>query len=179
MTLKNQTPFTYDCLLEFNNQHQKAAKRLIRIIYILLGVLCLISLSALLILVAVAGAEALDGKLVILLFALVLVDSFQLLVAPVLTKRSIRKQAARNSVVSYTFTPEGFEESTVSDVNSSQSQNQYSIILKVTESEHYFYLYIHPNAAHIVAKDGFSEGCEQDLRDLLRTVIEAKKLHIK
>ena len=94
-------------------------------------------------------------------------------------RRTVRKQAAQENVTDYLFTDEGFEQSTVSNIQKVQEQCPYSILTSVTESEHYFYLFIAPNAAHIVAKDGFTEGNENDFRTLLRTVIDPKKLHIR
>ena len=82
-------------------------------------------------------------------------------------------------MVDYEFHEESFTETTVSDQSTNHSDNRYAAVQKVTESEHAFYLYIAPNAAHIVAKDGFTEGNENDFRPLLRTVIAPKKLHIQ
>ena len=92
---------------------------------------------------------------------------------------TVRKQAANENVTDYVFTEDGFEQSTISKTIKSQEQCPYSILTSVTESEHYFYLFINPRAAHIVAKNGFTEGNENDFRMLLRTVIDPQKLHIK
>jgi hypothetical protein len=114
-----------------------------------------------------------------LVIVIALLLTLRFIVFPQMTKRTVRKQAAQENVTDYLFTDEGFEQSTVSNIQKVQEQCPYSILTSVTESEHYFYLFINPRAAHIVAKDGFTEGNENDFRMLLRTVIEPKKLHIK
>ena len=98
---------------------------------------------------------------------------------PIQLKRAVRKRADQHSVVDYEFHEESFTETTVSDQSTNHSDNRYAAVQKVTESEHAFYLYIAPNAAHIVSKNGFTEGTEADFRILLRTVIDPKKLHIQ
>ncbi len=179
MEIKNQTSYTYDCLTEFNTQHQRSMKRVMTVLWVVVGSLAALTLLMSVALLILDRETAPNGGLVFLLAVGVALAILRLFVAPSQIKRTIRAQADKNNIVTYRFTEDGFEETTKSVNNNSQSQNQYTVITKVTESEHYFYLYISPTQAHIVDKHGFTEGTEQDFRDLLRTVIEAKKLHIR
>ena len=180
MEIKNQTAYTYDTLMEFNYQHNKNYLKNLRRIYIVLTGLVLLLLAVGLVIPLLRGGQPVFGNSFILLLTLCLViDLLVLFVTPLLLKKAVRKQAAQNSVVTYRFTEEGFEESTVSSINRSQSQNTYSVVVNATESEHAFYLYTTAVNAHIISKAGFTEGTEQDLRDLLRISVPADKLHIK
>ncbi len=91
-------------------------------------------------------------------------------------RRVIKREAAQKRVYTYVFAEEEFTlQWTEQDVYFAP----YEDILKVTETPPYFFLHIRKDRVLIVSKAGFTEGTEQDFRDLLRTVIEAKKLQIK
>lgn len=178
MTIRNQTAYTHDCIIEFNKTFRRKTRRLINI-------LCLIAIGALVFflfsqcLLFLMGEDPyLSPTMIAAMIVLLIIYIGYSTVVPITVKRTARKQADQESVVDYIFTEEGFEQSTVSKALKEQQQCGYSVIVKVTESEHYFYLFIAPNAAHIVSKTGFTEGNEDDFRTLLRTVIDPKKLHI-
>ena len=179
MQINNQTAYTYDCIIEFNRHYKRRANLVLNII---LGVcsgvmlLCLL-LSGLFFLVD--GEFILDATSVTYAILIIVVSIVVIFGTPILIKHVARKQAALNTVSTYRFTEDHFEDSSESTIKTELVKCKYDGIIKVTESEHYFYLFINPRAAHIVAKNGFTEGTEQDFRDLLRTVIEAKKLHIQ
>jgi multisubunit Na+/H+ antiporter MnhG subunit len=180
MEIKNQTEYTYEALMEFNYQHKKNYLKRSRRIYAVLTALILLLFAVGLVFPLLRGeSPLLDNGYAVILGVCLAINVFFLFATPLLIKRAVRKQAAQNSVVTYRFTEEGFEESTVSSINRSQSQNTYSVIVNATESEHAFYLYTTPVNAHIVSKAGFTEGTEKDLRDLLRMSVPADKLHIK
>ena len=179
MQINNQTAYTYDCIIEFNRHYRRKANLILNIILgacsgILL--LCLL-LSGLFFLID--GEFMLDFTSVAYSIIIIALSMAFIFGNPVLIKHVARKQAALNTVSTYRFTEDHFEDSSESTVKTELVKCKYDAIIKVTESEQYFYLFINPQAAHIVAKNGFTEGSEQDFRDLLRTVIEAKKLHIK
>ena len=179
MEIKNTTPYTHDCIIEFNKTFRRKTRRLINI-------LCLIAIGALVIflfsqcLLFLLGEDPyLSPTMIAAMIVLLIIYIGYSTVVPITVKRTVRKQADQESVVDYIFTEEGFEQSTVSKTIKEQQQCSYSVIVRVTESEHYFYLFIAPNAAHIVSKNGFTEGNENDFRTLLRTVIDPQKLHIQ
>ena len=180
MEIKNTTSYTYDCIWEFNRSYHRRFRRTANILTIVVTglLLFLFFLQGLLLLLGEELVLPVDSsvKLVVILGILII---FNFIVFPLLTKRTARKQAANENVTDYVFTEDGFEQSTISKTIKSQEQCPYSILTSVTESEHYFYLFINPRAAHIVAKNGFTEGNENDFRMLLRTVIDPKKLHIR
>ena len=180
MEIKNTTPYTYDCIWEFNRSYHRRFRRTANILTIVVTglLLFLFLMQGLLLLLGEELVLPVDSsvKLVVILGILII---FNFIVVPLLTKRTARKQAANENVTDYIFTEDGFEQSTISKTIKSQEQCPYSILTSVTESEHYFYLFINPRAAHIIAKNGFTEGNENDFRMLLRTVIAPKKLHIK
>ena len=179
MTIRNQTAYTHDCIIEFNKTFRRKTRRLINI-------LCLIAIGALVFflfsqcLLFLLGEDPyLPPTIIAAMIAFLIIYIGHSTVLPIIVKRTVRKQADQESVVDYIFTEEGFEQSTVSKTIKEQQQCSYSVIVRVTESEHYFYLFIAPNAAHIVSKNGFTEGTENDFRLLLRTVIDPKKLRIR
>ena len=178
MEIKNHTAYTYDCLMEFNRQHQR------KLITALTVIICVCSGIMLLAVIASAILSALEiepfnTQIASAATVYILLALFLLLWPTLHRKKTCTKQAANHTVVDYTFTEEGFVENSTSDTVTSHSENKYTVIVSVTESEHYFYLYIAPNAAHIVSKNGFTEGTENDFRILLRTVIAPQKLHIR
>ena len=180
MEIKNTTPYTYDCLMEFNRSYLRRFRRVTNILTVVVTglLLFLFLLQGLLMLLGEEPVLPVDST-VRLVVVLTLLFILSFVVFPRLTKRTVRKQAANENVTDYVFTEDGFEQSTISKTIKSQEQCPYSILTSVTESEHYFYLFINPRAAHIVSKSGFTEGNENDLRLLLRTVIDPKKLHIR
>ena len=179
MEIRNQTAFTYETLLEFNAQHQRVIKCILTVLWAILGGLLLVILLLLGFLFILNREALLSPAMAVALCFLLVAVVIRLFVSPIQVKRAIRKRADQHSVVDYEFFEESFTETTISDESTNHSDNRYAAIQKVTESEHAFYLYIAPNAAHIVAKDGFTEGNENDFRLLLRAVIDPKKLHIK
>ena len=180
MEIKNKTAYTYDCITEFNRSYLRRTNRTINILIIVVTgfLLLLFLLQGLLMLLGEEQALPLDSS-VKLAVVLALLCVLRFIVFPQLTKRTIRKQAAMENVTNYAFTEDGFEQTSDSKTLKEHQQCRYDILVKVTESEHYFYLFINPRAAHIVSKNGFTEGNENDFRILLRTVIEPQKLHIR
>ena len=179
MEIKNRTPYTYETLLEFNRQHQRAIKCVLTILWAIIGGLLLVILLLLGILFALNREAILSPAMTVALCFLLVAVVMRLFVSPAQVKRAIRRRADQHSVCEYEFFEASFTETTVSDESTNHSDNRYAAIQKVTESEHAFYLYIAPNAAHIISKNGFTEGNENDFRLLLRSVIDPKKLHIK
>lgn len=182
MEIKNQTPMTLAVLKEFNRQHQRALRIIMTVMWAVLGAaLCIIFLLGLLL-----GTVSLittrtfpNADLLIIGGVGIVLCVLRLFIMPALARRNMRKQADQHCVNTFCFTRDIMEDHSVSDTASSQSQIQYTAITKVTESKNAFYLYISPTAAHIVRKDGFTEGTEEDFRLLLHTVIDPKKLHIQ
>ena len=178
MEIKNTTPYTYETLLEFNRQHRrKLIRTMIVIVCVCAGILLMaVIASAILAALEIAPFETqIAGTATVY----ILISVFLLLWPSLRRKKVCTKQAARHTVASLTFTEEGFMEDITADTFNSHSENKYFLIIKVTESDHAFYLYVAPNAALVVSKSGFTEGNENDLRLLLRTVVDPKKLHIR
>ena len=172
MEIRNTTPYTYDTLMAFS-KHQAASPegKKSHWFFLAVGILNTVSLIR-------YGLHLLMGNrtpLYCLVFAsLVFVEIcfFIVLFAPQIRAKRIAKQGV---TVSYNFTEEGL---THNAKNGEIASLSYDGILKVTESPDYYFLYIAEADALIVAKDGFTEGNEDDFRTLLRTVIDPKKLHI-
>lgn len=180
MEIKNTTPYTYDCLIEFNRSYLRKTRRTTTILTITVTglLLFLFLLQGLLMLLGEEPVLPVDST-VRLVVVLTLLFILSFVVFPRLTKRAVRKQAAMENVTDYVFTEDGFEQTSNSKSIEEHQRCRYDILVKVTESEHYFYLFINPRAAHIVSKSGFTEGNENDFRLLLRTVVDPKKLHIR
>ena len=180
MEIKNTTPYTYDCLIEFNRSYLRRFRRVTNILTVVVTglLLFLFLLQGLLMLLGEEPALPVDST-VRLVVVLTLLFILSFVVFPRLTKRAVRKQAAMENVTDYVFTEDGFDQTSNSKSIEEHQRCRYDILVKVTESEHYFYLFINPRAAHIVSKSGFTEGNENDLRLLLRTVVDPKKLHIR
>ena len=180
MEIKNTTPYTYDCLIEFNRSYLRKTRRTTTILTITVTglLLFLFLLQGMLMLLGEEPVLPVDST-VRLVVVLTLLFILSFVVFPRLTKRTVRKQAAMENVTDYIFTEDGFEQTSDSKSIKEHQQCRYDILVKVTESEHYLYLFITLRAAHIVAKNGFTEGNEADFRILLRTVIEPQKLHIR
>ena len=180
MEIKNTTAYTYDCLMEFNRSYLRRFRRTTNILAIVATglLLFLVLLQGLLMLLGEEPVLPIDSTVrLVVVVSLLFILGF--IVFPGLTKRTVRKQAAMENVTDYIFTEDGFEQTSDSKSIKEHQQCRYDIPVKVTESEHYFYLFINPRAAHIVSKNGFTEGNEADFRTLLRTVIDPKKLHIQ
>ena len=180
MEIKNTTAYTYDCLMEFNRSYLRKTRRTTTILTITVTglLLFLFLLQGLLMLLGEEPVLPVDST-VRLVVVLTLLFILSFVVFPRLTKRAVQKQAAMENVTDYVFTEDGFEQTSNSKSIEEHQRCRYDILVKVTESEHYFYLFINPRAAHIVSKSGFTEGNENDFRLLLRTVIDPKKLHIR
>ena len=180
MEIKNTTPYTYDCLIEFNRSYLRKTRRTTTILTITVTglLLFLFLLQGLLMLLGEEPVLPVDST-VRLVVVLTLLFILSFVVFPRLTKRAVQKQAAMENVTDYVFTEDGFEQTSNSKSIEEHQRCRYDILVKVTESEHYFYLFINPRAAHIVSKSGFTEGNENDFRILLRTVVDPKKLHIR
>ena len=179
MVIKNTTPYTYDILMEFNRQHQRKLILAMQVILCICAGVMVLALIAGLALTAAQGGEPVAAVDFVIPVCYVLGAAFLVVYPPIRRKKVCTKQASLHTQVECTFTEEGFSEISTSDTVNEQRECKYAIITKVTESEHAFYLYVAPNAAHIVSKSGFTEGNEQDFRTLLRTVIDPKKLHIQ
>ena len=172
MEIKNTTPYTYDALMAFS-KHQAASPegKKSHWFFLAVGILNTVSLIR-------YGLHLLMGNrtpLYCLVFAsLVFVEIcfFIVLFAPQIRAKRIAKQGV---TVSYSFTEEGL---THNAKNGEIASLSYDGILKVTESPDYYFLYIAEADALIVAKNGFTEGNEDDFRTTLHAVIDPKKLHI-
>ena len=178
MEIKNTTAYTYETLMEFNRQHKRKLLTAMTII------ICVCSGIMLLVVIASAILAALEiapfeTQIACTAMVYIPIAVFLLLWPSLRRKKICAMQAANHTVAGMTFTEESFIEDITADTVNSHSENRYSVITEVTESTNAFYLYIAPNAAHIVRKDGFTQGNENDFRILLRTVIDPKKLHIK
>ena len=173
MLIINRTAYTFDRLYEFNKRHLSFWRPLFIVLYAIMGVCMTV---ALLLQPIVQDLSVCIVSTAVLLFCIL-----SILRLTVWFKRNVRKQPAINSVSEFRFTEDGMEEQATGGDHqlSSQTRMAYSGILRVTESENAYYLYISPNMAHIVAKDGFIEGSREDFEDLLRTKIEPKKLKWK
>ncbi len=173
MEIKNTTPYTYDALMAFS-RHQAASPegKKSHWFFLAVGILNTVSLIR-------YGLHLLMGNrtpLYCLVFAsLVFVEIcfFIVLFAPQIRAKRIAKQGV---TVSYNFTEEGL---THNAKNGEIASLSYDGILKVTESPDYYFLYIAEADAHIVRKDGFTEGNEDDFRTTLHAVIDPQKLHIQ
>ena len=178
MEIKNTTAYTHDCILEFNNSFRKKSRKLTNVLSIVAVSMLLLLLLMQGLLILMGEEPVLGGTSLAYVAAIILLYAVTQIATVLLTKRTVRKQAAMENVTDYLFTEEGFEQSTVSKTHRTQEQCPYSMLTSVTESERYFYLFINPRAAHIVSKNGFTEGTERDFRILLHTVIDPQKLHI-
>ena len=173
MKIKNTTPYTYDALMAFS-KHQAASPEGKRShwFFLAVGILNTVGLIR-------YGFHLLMGNRTLLYglaFAgLVFVEICFLLVlfAPQIRAKRIAK---RGATVSYGFTEDGL---THNAINGETTSLSYDSIQKVTESPDYYFLYVAEEDAHIVSKNGFTEGTENDFRTLLRTVIDPKKLRIR
>ena len=177
MEIKNTTPYTYETLMEFNRQHKRKLITTMTVIICICAGIMLLAVIASAILSALE-IEPFNTQIAVAATVYILIAVFLLLWPSLRRKKICTMQSANHTVASLTFTEESFIEDITSNTANSHSENKYSVITGVTESTHAFYLYIAPNAALIVAKDGFTEGTENDFRLLLRTVIDPKKLHI-
>ena len=178
MEIKNTTAYTHACLLEFNNSFRKKSRKLTNVLSIVAVSMLLLLLLMQGLLILMGEEPVLGGTSLAYIAAILLLYAVTRIATVLLTKRTVRKQAAMENVTDYLFAEDHFEQTSVSKTLKEQQQCPYSILTSVTESEHYFYLFINPRAAHIVDKNGFTEGTERDFRILLRTVIDPKKLHI-
>ncbi len=172
MFITNQTAYTYETLLAFNKRHLSFRQPLFIAFFIIAGVL-----NTLLLITFLAFRETMHPEpSQMITSSLVLAMSiFMVLRFTVIHNRIIRKQAAQNTVTIMHFTEEGFDESSISDVTRQETKSAYSSIIRVTESPTAYYLYIHPQMAHIVSKSGFIEGSEAEFRALLARKIDPKK----
>ncbi len=173
MEIKNTTPYTYDTLMAFS-KHQAASPegKKSHWFFLAVGILNTVGLIR-------YGLHLLMGNrtpLYCLIFAgsvFVEICFFIVLFTPQIHAKRIAK---RSMTVSYGFTEDGL---THNAKNREIASLSYDGILKVTESPDYYFLYVAEADALIVAKNGFTQGTEQEFRMLLRTVIDDKKLHIK
>ena len=173
MEIKNQTAYTYNALMAFSKNHAASPEgKKSHWFFLAVGILNTVGLIR-------YGLHLLTGNrtpLYGLAFAsLVFVEIcfFLVLFAPQIRAKRIAK---RGATVSYGFTEDGL---THNAINGETTSLSYDSIQKVTESPDYYFLYVAEADAHIVAKNGFTEGNEQDFRTLLRTVIDPQKLRIR
>ncbi len=173
MEIRNTTLYTYDALMAFS-KHQDASPegKKSHWFFLAVGILNTVGLIR-------YGLHLLMGSrtpLYCLVFAssvFVEICFFIVLFAPQIRAKRIAK---RSMTVSYGFTEDGL---THNAKNGEITSLSYDGIQKITESPDYYFLYIAEADALIVAKNGFTEGNEDDFRALLHTVIDPQKLHIQ
>ena len=179
MEIKNQTAYTYDTLLEFNRQHNRILRLLATVLTSACAGFLLITTGLTLILFTFGLTEAPESFTMGVTFIYSILALFFLIGLPILRRFVCRKQAKQNTRVEFVFQADQFSQVYESNHMSGRADCQYDMIIRVKESKHAFYLYNRRNVAFIVSKSGFTQGCEEDFRLLLRTVINPKKLHIK
>ncbi len=173
MPIVNRTVYTYDTLHEFNKRHLSFWRPLFIVLFSIVSVLML------LVLVLSFALNSIGVSTIVIAVAILLISLLRLLQYTVFWTRTIRKQAEEQVECVLRFTEDGIEESTTALNRQQTSHTDYAAVLKVTESEHAYYLYINRRAAHIVSKDGFVEGTEAELRVLLRERVEPRKLKLR
>ena len=179
MEIKNTTAHTLDTLMEYNRRHRRGYVLTVTIVICALTAIMLSVLFFHLILFAFGVAEAPALGTVTICGVYLILSLCLLIGVPLLRRRHCRKQAAVNTMVEFVFTEDHFALTSTSDTATGHIECKYDTIIRIKESKHLFYLYIQPNAAYLVRKDGFTEGNEEDFRLLLRTVVDSKKLRIK
>lgn len=179
MQIVNHTTYTYDCLMEFNRHYKRKFNIAANCI---LGIASGILLTALLVNLILYGAGITskpEWSDVFIPLAYSALAAFLILFPIIIRRVGCRKGAAQHTEVTCRFTEDGFEENSTSATAQTESHYQYSLIVQITESEHYIYLFLNRVSAVIVDKQGFTEGTLNDFKTLLRTHVEAKKIHMK
>ncbi len=179
MEIKNTTSYTFNVLWEFNHQHRKTARRVTNILLAVVGPLALLAMILMAVRFILDRTDLPDLLLVAACLYCVNGAVNRLFLFPRRVRLILYRRSNQKMVTDYLFTEKGFEQSTITTLYKEQQQCSYEVLVNVVESDHAFYLYVNQGTAHIVSKDGFTEGTEQDFRNLLRTVIDPKKLRIK
>lgn len=179
MEIKNKTAYTFDTLLKFQRRHGRGITLTMTILVCISAWILLCSLGFSLLWFALGLAEAPElGNILYTAFYLVLCLVYVVFI-PLFRRYIAHKQAKRQTQVEYVFTEDHFIQTSTSDTLNGYVECKYDMLVRVKESKHAFYLYTNARTALIVSKDGFTEGNEEELRLLLRMVIEPKKLRIK
>lgn len=179
MEIKNQTSYTYDAIMDYNRRHMRGLRITLRILLLASAVSHLLRLCETIILFFLKQIDTIEVTDISFPLSYLFWILLFLILPPISRRINCRKQASTHMSTEYTFTEDHFSEMTTTDAFDGVRNYKYKIITKVTESDRAFYLYISPNTAHIVSKNGFTEGNENDFRTLLRTMIEPQKLHIQ
>lgn len=117
-----------------------------------------------------------DWTTVYLCVAILFVDAYYTLFYTVFLKKRIKKNPQINAQITYEFTEDALIANTISEKINDITVMKYDIIYRVTESEHFLYIYVHPNAAHIIDISGFPEGSVDELKTLLKNKLSARKI---
>ncbi len=182
MTLANQTAHTFERMYEFNKRHVSILRPLMITLYSVACAVLAVGLMLLTVPFFLAGrANEIEWGLFVICILFMALGIYRIFGYTVLFRHNIRKRVISDTVAAMRFDEDIVE--VITDAPSrglhSELTLPYSAILKVTESANAYYLYVDKRAAHIVAKDGFTEGTLEDLKTLLREKIEPKKLKIK
>jgi len=174
MRITNTTIQSAETLIEFNRQHMRK-NPLFWVSFILGGFYIILVVAINVLWLLLYGEPYVDSLLTICLIAILVMDLYLVLFYAFILKLMVKKSPSLDAKVEYVFTPEAFEDHTVSDKINTSSTIQYTMIRRARETKNFFYLYIASNVAHIVDKRGFTEGTAQDLRFLLIQQLDPKK----
>ena len=174
--LKNETRYSYETLLEFNNHHIRQRKWFW--IFLTIASLFVILSFGLYCFLHFTFQTEFDIMMPILFLLVVFIDLFYILYFGVIMKRVIKKNPLIDALVCYEFTDESIQDHTQSAGLTQSTTMPYSTICKVCQSENCVYLYISRVAALVVDKKGFTEGSCLELFSLLREKVDKKKIKL-
>lgn len=179
MEIRNSTDYTYEIFSEFNRLHMRKLRMMFIVLSSVAVGIQLVQLLLNLFLYRTGRVEAMELKPLYVIIPTLIFVVLILILPAMLARRTCRKQASAHIVSEYVFTVTSFTASTTTDTLKDARECKYEGIVKVTEGPLAFYLYSTSASAYVVAKSGFTQGTEEDLRRLLHTVIDYKKISIK
>ncbi len=179
MPITNTTNYTLELLYSFNRHHIRTKC----IIYYSICALTTVFsfLCSLVFLFALIHPDIENPSVLRFLCLLFILgfDTYTILATTVLLKWRVKKQPCFNSHSEYTFYEDELVETSSTDNVSASSTVKYAQVYKVTENKHCIFIYMSGNQAFLIDKSGFTNGTAEQLRVLLRSKVDAKKLKLK
>ena len=113
----------------------------------------------------------------LMVVVVLIIDMFMYFVMPKIQYNSMSKM--KNIGNDYIFRDEEFTVSSDSEEFSGRNVTKYTILVKVYETEKYFFIYISKRQLYVVDKATIEGGTAEDLREKLSSVLGKKYIRCK
>ena len=156
--IKAKTTTTPKLYLDFFKSYYKEKTKTLTFVTTVIGI-CMI----------VTGAWSYIQQISIITCAVLIAGGAMLIIYPRFVYRRPYNSAKNNKITTHF---EFYDDKMVEINDATREEYRYSSLLKVYETEDYFYIYHTPENASVVDKEGISKGSPEELKSLLSGKVE-------